>query len=85
MNEKRATLQELPDKSQISGKRQRTLLSEIKKKKSEKIKTFQELLKQIKQSPQYNQNSQGLSSRGYVYEESDQELVISGNTGTISK
>ena len=38
----------------------------------------------MSQSPQYNQSRQGQSSgsRGNVYQEADQELGISGNTGT---
>ena len=58
-----ASLQKLPDKSQISGKRQWILLLEIVKKESKTLNTFQKLLEQISQSPQYNQNRQGQSSR----------------------
>ena len=54
-----ASLQKLPDKSQISGKRQWILLLEIEKKESKTLKTFQKLLEQIRQSPQYNQNIAG--------------------------
>ena len=49
-----AAFQELPDKSQISRKRQRILLLETEKKESKKLKTFQKLLQYISQSPQYN-------------------------------
>ena len=55
-----ASLQKLPDKSQISGKRQWILLLEIVKKESKTLNTFQKLLEQISQSPQYNQSRQGL-------------------------
>ena len=51
-----ASLQKLPDKSQISGKRQWILLLEIEKKESKTRNTFQKLLEQISQSPWYNQN-----------------------------
>ena len=57
-----ASLQKLPDKSQISGKRQWILLSEIEI-ESKTQNTFQKLLEQISQSPQYNQSRQGQSSR----------------------
>ena len=49
-----ASLQKLPDKSQISGKRQWILLLEIVKKESKTLNAFQKLLEQISQSPQYN-------------------------------
>ena len=39
-----ASLQILPDKSQISGKRQWILLLEIEKKESKRLNTFQKLL-----------------------------------------
>ena len=64
-----ASLQKLPDKSQISGKRQWILLWEIEKKESKTLNTFQKLLEQISQSPQYNQSRQDQSSRRNVYEE----------------
>ena len=54
-------------------------------KESKKLKVFQKLLKQIIQSPQYIQGRQSQSCGENVYEENDQELGISGNTGTISK
>ena len=75
----------LPDKLQISGKRQRILLLEIEKNESKKLKSFQKILEQISQSPQYNQCRQNQSSRGIVYEKNNQELDIAGNTGTIPK
>ena len=85
-----ASLQKLPDKSQISGKRQQILLLEIEKKESKTLNTFQKLLNQIRQSPQDNQSRQeGQSSRRNVYEETAKnQLAIasisqaSGNTGT---
>ena len=49
-----ASLQKLPDKSQILGKRQWILILEIDKKES---KTLQKLLKQISQISQYNQRA----------------------------
>ena len=49
-----ASLQKLPNKSQISGK-----MLEIEKKESKTLNTFQKLLEQISQSPQYNQSRQG--------------------------
>ena len=76
-----ATLQELTDKSRnfkekvediIDGKGQQ--------------KTFQKLLEYISQSPQYNQSRHSHNSRENVYEATDQQQVdISGNTGTIPK
>ena len=70
-----ASLQKLPDKSQISGKRQWILLLEIVKKESKTLNTFQKLLEQISQSPQYNQSRQGQSSRENVYEETTKNQV----------
>ena len=64
-----ASLQKLPDKSQISGKRQWILLLEIETKGSDTLNTFQKLFKQISQKIQYNQSRQGQSSRENVYEE----------------
>ena len=60
-----ASLQKLPDKSQISGKRQWILLLEIEKKESKTLclKNFQKILEQISQSPQYNQSRQSQTSR----------------------
>ena len=58
---------------------------EIEKKEIKKLKCFHKLTEKISQSPQYNQSRQSQSSRGNVYEETDQELGISGNTGTIPK
>ena len=60
------SLQKLPDKSEISGKRQWILLQENEKKESQTLNTFQKLLEQISQSPQYNQSRQGQSSRENV-------------------
>ena len=65
-----ASLQKLPDKSEISGKRQWILLLEIVKKESKTLNTFQKLLEQISQSPQYNR-SRGLDrllDLGNVYQ-----------------
>ena len=39
-------------------------------------------MREISQSPQYNQSRPIENSRGNLYEETDQELVIFGNTGT---
>ena len=61
------------------------LLLEIEKKESKKIKIFQKLLEQISQSPQYNQRGQCQSSGRNVYEETDQEIDMSGNTGSTAK
>ena len=60
-------------------------MSEIEEIESKNLKTFLKLREYISQSPQYNHSRQSQSSRGNVYEETDQELVISGNTGTIPK
>ena len=83
-----ASLQKLPDKSQISGKRQWILLLEIVKKESKTLNTFQKLLEQISQSPQYNRSKQEgkidcQSSRGNVYDE--ETAKKSGNAGSTSK
>ena len=51
---------------------------EIQKKESKELKAFQKLLK-------YNHRSLSQSSRGNVYEETEQELGISDNIGTIPK
>ena len=42
-----ASLQKLPDKSQISGEKEWILLLEIKKNESKILKTFQKLLEEI--------------------------------------
>ena len=69
-----------------SGKKQGILLLlEIEKKECKTLKTFRKLLKKSSQSPQYNQSRETKSSRGNTYEETDQELDISGNIGTIPK
>ena len=64
--ENRAALQELPDKSQISGKRQRILLLETEKRECEKLSIFQKLLEQISQSPQYNRAGRARTVRKYL-------------------
>ena len=53
-----ASLQKLPDKSQISEKRQWILLLETKKKESKTLKTFQKLLEQISQMPVQSQQAE---------------------------
>ena len=50
-----ASLQKLPDKSQISGKK----MLEIEKKESKTLNIFQKIVEYISQSPQYNQSRQG--------------------------
>ena len=86
-----ASLQKLPDKSQISGKRQWILLLEIEKKESKTLKTFQKLLEQIRQSPQYSQNIAGRARAEQREKMFMRKLPrtsqpdISGNTGTIPK
>ena len=80
-----ASLKKLSHQKKDRGKRQWILLLEIEKKESKTLNTFQKLLEQISQSPQYNQSRQSQSSKGTVYEETHQELDISGNTGTIPK
>ena len=52
-----ASLQKLPDKSQILGKRQWILLLKIEKKESKTRNNFQKLLEQISQRPQYSQSA----------------------------
>ena len=69
------SLQKLPDKSEISGKRQWILLQENEKKESQTLNTFQKLLEQISQSPQQNQSKQGQSSRENVFEETTKNQV----------
>ena len=79
-----ALLQKLrvKSKSQISGKRQSILLSEIVKKESKTLNTFQKLLEQIIQSPQYKQSSQGVvlaravEKMFTVYEETEDLILI---------
>ena len=76
-----ALLQKLPDKSK-SGKRQWIILLEIAKKENKTLNTFQKLLEQISQSPQYNQSSQGLvlvravEKMFTVYEETENLILI---------
>ena len=74
-----ASLQKLPDKSQILGKRQWILLLKIEKKKSKTRNNFQKLLEQISQSPQYNQSAGWVRTeqrKQNVYEETSyQELA----------
>ena len=53
-----ASLQKLPDKSQISEKRQWILLLETKKKDNKTLKTFQKLLEQISQIPVQSQQAE---------------------------
>ena len=66
----------------VQGK-SRILLLKIEKKERKKLNKFQKLLEQISQSPQYNHSRQSQRNRGNVYEEINQELGASGNTGTI--
>ena len=85
-----ASLQNLPDKSQISGKRQSSGLLEIEEQESKTQTTFQELLDYISQSPQYNQSISDRAKTENVYEETTKNQLtswrdISGNTGTIPK
>ena len=86
-----ASLQKLPDKSQISGKRQWILLLEIVKKESKTLNTFQKLLEQISQSPQYNQKIVGRARAEQKEKMFMRKLPrtsqpsISGNTGTVPK
>ena len=54
-----------------------------KKKESKTLKTFQNVLQQISQSPSGQSEQAELSSRGNVFEEIGQKLHISGNTGRI--
>ena len=61
------------------------MLLKIEKKEIKKLKTVQNLIEQISHSSRYDQRKQSQSIRGYVYEETDQELEISGNTSTILK
>ena len=75
-----ASLQKLTDKSQISRKTQWISLSEIGKKESKTLNTLQKLLEE----PSYNQSMKNQSSGGNINEETDQELDISGNNGTIN-
>ena len=75
------SLQKLPDKSQISEKRQSILLLETRKKDSKTLKTRETRLARSL----YNHSRQSKSSKGNAYEEIDQELHISGNAGMITK
>ena len=76
--ENRAGLQELPDKSQIYGKRQKILLFETK--------IFQKLFEQISQSPQYNREGRARTiEEMFKGKLTKKQLGISGNTGTIPK
>ena len=60
-----------------------TIVENWEKGKVKKLRTFQKLLEYVSLS--HNQSRQSLSSRGNVYEETDQELGISGNTDIIPK
>ena len=82
-----ASLWKLPDKSQISGKRQWILLLEIVKIESKTLNDFQKLLEQISQSSQYNRASRRArqTARG-VEEMFDEETAKKpGNAGSIAK
>ena len=86
----RASLQKLPDKSQISGKRKWVLLLENEKKERKARKTFQKLFQQISQSHQYNYNIAGRAraEREKMFMRKlprTSQPDISGNTGTILK
>ena len=80
-----ASLKKLLDKSKISGKRQWILLFEIEKKE---IKTLQKFFRNYwsRLARAFSTISrQCQSSRGNFYEETDQELDKSRDTGTIPK
>ena len=81
-----ATVQEVPDKSQISRKRWRILLLGIEKEESRKLNIFRNYSSRlVTVHHQHNQSGQIQSSKGNVYEKTDQELGIPENTGTIPK
>ena len=48
--------------SPIFGERKRKLLFELEKEEDKKLNSFQELLEQMNQSPQYNQSRQNLGN-----------------------
>ena len=76
----------LPNKSQIPGKREGILLLEIEEKESKKLKTFSQLLEQIRESSvQSEQSKTARAAEEMFHQETDQELGISGNTGIIPK
>ena len=69
-----ASLQKLPDKSQISQEKEWILQLEIEKRERKTLKIFQKLVKQISQILQYYQSRKSQRSIGNVYKETDQEL-----------
>ena len=70
-----------PNKSQFSGKRQWTLLLEIEKKENKTLKNFQKLFEQSNQNTQCN-HSRARAVEEMFMKKTDQELDMSGNTGT---
>ena len=66
-----ASLQKLPDKSQISGKR----YQKLRKKESKTLNNFQKLLEQISQSPEHNQRAGRARAVAKMFRENYQELA----------
>ena len=83
-----ASLQKLAHQKKDRGKRQWILLLEIEKKESKTLNTFQKLLKQISQSPQYNQSRQrakAVEEEMFMRTAKNQTYLEIRNTGTIPK
>ena len=79
---------QINDKFQEKGRRYylRISLLEIEKKESKKLRTFRNYSSRLTRVlRKYNRSRQSQSSNGNVYEETEQELGISGNNGTIFK
>ena len=83
LTKNKASLQKLPGKSQFQEKNSGYYCWKLKKKESKTLKTFQKLLEQISQGPLVQSEQAELSSRGNVYEQINQKLHISGNTGRV--
>ena len=80
LNHRGAALEELLEVTNFRKKVQDIIVGNWKKEK-----VFQKLLEKICQSSWCNHSRQKQSSRGNVYEKTDEELGISGNAGTIPK
>ena len=84
-----ASLQKLDHQKKDRGKRYWILLLlEIEKKESKTLNTFQKLLKQISQSPQYNQSRQrakAVEEEMFMRTAKNQTYLEIRNTGTIPK
>ena len=82
-----ALLQKLPDKSQISGRRQWILLLEIEKKVRKTLNTFQKLLNRLARALSTIRAGRARAVEKMFMRKLQRtgQLETSGNTGTIPK